>query len=155
MYHYDVMSQCGSSKGIVIYSRDIVYFLACLLDAANRFLLCLPQVIDFQQFCPRWFFPKGTYLDKFLDKNEEYFPFGGVRGTVFFHDVDFAAKLDAVQGFVEDLRGQSDIIDAVDSWTEAFIRYSNNHFGTNLPGGVALNKVIVLTAEEDRCIQSE
>ena len=33
-----------------------------------------------------------------MDKNEEYFPFGGVRGTVFFHDVDFAAELSAVQG---------------------------------------------------------
>ena len=46
----------------------------------------------------RWFFPKGTYLDRFLDKNEEYFPFGGVRGTVFFHDVDFAEQLGTVQG---------------------------------------------------------
>ena len=48
--------------------------------------------------CFRWFFPKGTYLDRFLDKNEEYFPFGGVRGTVFFHDVNFADELSAVQG---------------------------------------------------------
>ena len=51
-----------------------------------------------KQILRRWFFPKGTYLDKFLDKNEEYFPFGGVRGTVFFHDVDFAEQLDTVQG---------------------------------------------------------
>ena len=95
-----------------------------------------------QEFQIRWFFPKGTYLDKFLDKNEEYFPFGGVRGTVFFHDVDFAAELGTVQSFVEDLRGQTDIVDAVDSWTDAFLKYSNNHFGTNLPGE-ALNKVII------------
>ena len=56
------------------------------------------RVAMMKQIQRRWFFPKGTYLDKFLDKNEEYFPFGGVRGTVFFHDVDFAEQLDTVQG---------------------------------------------------------
>ena len=44
------------------------------------------------------------------------------------------------KGFVDELRSQTDIVDAVDSWTDEFIKYSNNHFGTDVPD-VAMNQV--------------
>lgn len=81
-----------------------------------------------QEFQIRWFFPKGSSLDLFFDKSEEYFPNTGFRVTVFLHEIDYGTDLARVQAFVDDLRNQTDIVNEVDSWTDNFVKYVNNHF---------------------------
>ena len=84
-----------------------------------------------QEFDMTWFIPPGTYLSDFFIKNKEYFPFGGDRVTVFCHDLDYVNDYFELDNLVKQIEAQTDIVDNVDSWTNNFNKYMNDHFVNN------------------------
>ena len=81
-----------------------------------------------QEFDMTWFIPPDTYLSDFFIKNKEFFPFGGDRVTVYCHDVDYVNDYYELDYLVKQIEAQTDIVDNVDSWTNKFNKYFNDHF---------------------------
>ena len=81
-----------------------------------------------QKFDPSWFVPPDTYLANWFIKIKQYFPFGGDRVTLYCYGLDISRDFGALQNLVAQLQGQVDIIDNVDSWTQNFQEYANDHF---------------------------
>ena len=76
-----------------------------------------------QRFDPTWFLPPDTYLSKWFQANQKYFPFGGDRVTVWCNGLDYVNELEQLDNLAKKLASQTDIIDNVDSWTGHFIDY--------------------------------
>ena len=76
-----------------------------------------------QRFDPTWFLPPDTYLAKWFNANQKYFPFGGDRVTVWCNGLDYVNELDRLDDLANRLSNQTDIIDKVDSWTTPFVEY--------------------------------
>ena len=87
-----------------------------------------------QKFDITWFLPPDTYLAKFFVKNKIYFPFGGDRVTLYFHDVDIQSQLNDIRSLVVDIQNQTDIVDEVDDWTLLFVNYANKYLLTKGQG---------------------
>lgn len=76
-----------------------------------------------QKFDPTWFLPPDSYLANWFKANQEYFPFGGDRVTVWCHGLDYVNELERLDNLAKRLAEQTDIVDNVDSWTGHFINY--------------------------------
>jgi len=76
-----------------------------------------------QRFEPIWFLPPDTYLAKWFDANQKYFPFGGDRVTVWCNGLDYVNELEQLDNLAKKLANQTDFIDKVDSWTSHFVDY--------------------------------
>ena len=76
-----------------------------------------------QRFDPTWFLPPESYLARWFQVNQQYFPFGGDRVTVWCTGLDYVNELERLDNLAKRLTEQTDIIDDVDSWTGHFIDY--------------------------------
>ena len=76
-----------------------------------------------QKFVPQWFLPKDSFLSHWYNANEEYFPFGGDRVTLYLYNLDYVNELEQLNSLVERLTNQTDIIDNVDAWNNKFMEY--------------------------------
>ena len=76
-----------------------------------------------QKFVPQWFLPPDSYLSHWYTANEVYFPFGGDRVTIYLYNLDYVNELEELNGLVERLTNQTDIIDNVDAWNTKFMEY--------------------------------
>ena len=76
-----------------------------------------------QKFVPGWFLPPDSYLSRWFKINEQYFPFGGDRVTVWYAGLDYVGEMEQIHNLAVTLSNQTDIIDNVDSWTTKYLEY--------------------------------
>ena len=76
-----------------------------------------------QKFVPAWFLPPDSYLSRWFKINEQYFPFGGDRVTVWYAGLDYVGEMEQIHNLAVTLSNQTDIIDNVDSWTTKYLEY--------------------------------
>ena len=86
-----------------------------------------------QEFQSVWFLPPSSYLRKWFEANERYFPGDGERVMVYMTDMDWPRDMARIEKLVTDLAGAEDIIQSVDSWYPAFREFSNTNLGTDIP----------------------
>ena len=86
-----------------------------------------------QEFQSVWFLPPSSYLRKWFEANDRYFPGDGERVTVYMTDLDWPREMASIEKLVTDLGAATDIIKSVDSWYPAFKEFSNTNLGTDIP----------------------
>ena len=63
------------------------------------------------------------------NKISRYFPSSGERVHVFMADLSLPSDLAVVANVTADIRAQSDIVTAVESWHDSFREYYEGNFG--------------------------
>ena len=76
-----------------------------------------------QEFNPVWFIPPQSYLAKWFDANEFYFPKEGVTVNINIAQVDFSEELPKIESLVARLEEETEILSKVDSWYSKFKEY--------------------------------
>ena len=80
-----------------------------------------------QEFNPVWFIPPQSYLAKWFDANEFYFPKEGVTVNINIAQVDFSEELPKIESLVARLEEETEILSKVDSWYSKFKEYTEKN----------------------------
>ena len=64
--------------------------------------------------------PPRSYLRKWIDANEIYFPGSGTRVTVNIGEIDYETEFWKLESLIETLEKEHDIVSSVDSWMSKF-----------------------------------
>ena len=80
-----------------------------------------------QEFNPVWFIPQESYLAKWFNANELYFPKEGEKVKINIAQVDFNEELPKIDALVTRLEEETSILSNVDSWYRKFKDYSESN----------------------------
>ena len=83
-----------------------------------------------------WFLPPESYVRKWFDAREAYFPSDGETVTVFMTGLEYNEELDKVAKLIDKFENSTDIIKSVNSWMPDIKEYVNDHIGIGDDGKV-------------------
>lgn len=78
------------------------------------------------KFESSWFLPPESYVARWFDASEQYFPGDGQRVTVYITGIDYANELKSISQLTRGLENATGIVSSVNSWypsLEAYINY--------------------------------
>ena len=102
---------------------------ALILTAALFSIGVWGNTLLIQRFDPMWFLPLDSYLVAWHNANEHYFPSNGEKIFVFVTELELPEELKKLDGVLNDLKAQDDILDGIKSWYLDFKRYHHDYFG--------------------------
>ncbi|XP_021948457.1 protein patched homolog 2 isoform X2 [Folsomia candida] len=85
-----------------------------------------------QEFDPMWFLPSDSYMSKYVEKRETYYPGTGYPSFLVANQVNWSESFQSFDRVLNDLKS-SDAIYNLENWYDDFKEYSNANFDTNIP----------------------
>ncbi|KAK3928566.1 Patched domain-containing protein 3 [Frankliniella fusca] len=112
------------SKFIITnYGKKIIIAISGLLLATSMYGTAHLR----QNFKTEWFLDDDSYLYKFLERRNEYFPDIGSEAGFYFGQLEYNKELQNIGNLVENLKQQNDTVAKVYEWWSGFQRYVAVH----------------------------
>lgn len=75
-----------------------------------------------------WFIPKGTYLSKFAESRNKYYPAMGFDGMLLTGKINYTEEFPKIKSLFLELENQTDILQISDSWVVPFQRFVKRNY---------------------------
>lgn len=80
------------------------------------------------KFDPMWFIPKNTYLHKYIDQRNVYYPHMGFEAGIYMGSLNYTEEFNKIRYLVSEFENSTDILEVTNSWVEPFRFYMKKNF---------------------------
>ncbi|XP_075219371.1 patched domain-containing protein 3-like [Lycorma delicatula] len=89
-----------------------------------------------QKFDPKWFLPEDSYLVKFLNQREKWYPDMGQDAGIYFGKLNYSSDLNNICALANHLQSEKSIISELDNWCDEFFHYVNFYYKRDVPNEI-------------------
>lgn len=76
-----------------------------------------------QKFDPIWFIPSSSYYFQYVMAHRDFYPNRGFEAGVYMGSMNYSAELPRINGMVEEIKRQTNILSNVQAWTDPFAEF--------------------------------